>query len=154
MIRRPPRSTLFPYTTLFRSQLNILSGVQLTWATSTNANYTYHLQWSSDLGSTWTDLVAAAPGNGMTNTLFDPFPSGTRQYQNLEIIPAVAPSSTLPTNGGFEIAGSGTGAANWTLDTAAGGTVTGIRTNDSPHSGSLNFQVRMASTQDRPEAPI
>src|SRR5258706_5493968 len=65
MIRRPPRSTLFPYTTLFRSQLNILSGVQLTWATSTNANYTYRLQWSSDLGSTWTDLVAAAPGNGM-----------------------------------------------------------------------------------------
>src|SRR5258708_9388927 len=25
MIRRPPRSTLFPYTTLFRSILNILS---------------------------------------------------------------------------------------------------------------------------------
>src|SRR2546430_6655121 len=25
MIRRPPRSTLFPYTTLFRSQLNNLS---------------------------------------------------------------------------------------------------------------------------------
>src|SRR2546430_16335590 len=28
MIRRPPRSTLFPYTTLFRSQL----GVTLEWA--------------------------------------------------------------------------------------------------------------------------
>src|SRR5438067_8026388 len=26
MIRRPPRSTLFPYTTLFRSLLNILFG--------------------------------------------------------------------------------------------------------------------------------
>src|SRR5258707_10327256 len=26
MIRRPPRSTLFPYTTLFRSQLQILPG--------------------------------------------------------------------------------------------------------------------------------
>src|SRR5437588_6737579 len=26
MIRRPPRSTLFPYTTLFRSQLQQLSG--------------------------------------------------------------------------------------------------------------------------------
>src|SRR5687768_17819483 len=25
MIRRPPRSTLFPYTTLFRSGLNVLS---------------------------------------------------------------------------------------------------------------------------------
>src|SRR2546430_12521024 len=28
MIRRPPRSTLFPYTTLFRSQLQELPGVQ------------------------------------------------------------------------------------------------------------------------------
>src|SRR2546430_2826975 len=26
MIRRPPRSTLFPYTTLFRSELNLVQG--------------------------------------------------------------------------------------------------------------------------------
>src|SRR2546422_1716712 len=26
MIRRPPRSTLFPYTTLFRSSLSVISG--------------------------------------------------------------------------------------------------------------------------------
>src|SRR2546422_2971892 len=26
MIRRPPRSTLFPYTTLFRSVLNVVTG--------------------------------------------------------------------------------------------------------------------------------
>src|SRR5256885_9829696 len=26
MIRRPPRSTLFPYTTLFRSQIHLLEG--------------------------------------------------------------------------------------------------------------------------------
>src|SRR3712207_7064538 len=31
MIRRPPRSTLFPYTTLFRSHLERLEGVE--WAT-------------------------------------------------------------------------------------------------------------------------
>src|SRR2546422_1980211 len=30
MIRRPPRSTLFPYTTLFRSQLNHSAG-SLLW---------------------------------------------------------------------------------------------------------------------------
>src|SRR2546427_4293024 len=29
MIRRPPRSTLFPYTTLFRSPHDVLSGRQL-----------------------------------------------------------------------------------------------------------------------------
>src|SRR2546426_7038134 len=28
MIRRPPRSTLFPYTTLFRSELGVRDGVQ------------------------------------------------------------------------------------------------------------------------------
>src|SRR2546425_9226908 len=28
MIRRPPRSTLFPYTTLFRSRRNSVSGIQ------------------------------------------------------------------------------------------------------------------------------
>src|SRR2546427_10693043 len=31
MIRRPPRSTLFPYTTLFRSNVNMVSGTQ--WPT-------------------------------------------------------------------------------------------------------------------------
>src|SRR2546430_9804706 len=29
MIRRPPRSTLFPYTTLFRSQANVVFDVHL-----------------------------------------------------------------------------------------------------------------------------
>src|SRR5687768_18336103 len=30
MIRRPPRSTLFPYTTLFRSRLNLQSSYRIT----------------------------------------------------------------------------------------------------------------------------
>src|SRR3712207_8362913 len=30
MIRRPPRSTLFPYTTLFRSAVNEVMGVRFT----------------------------------------------------------------------------------------------------------------------------
>src|SRR3712207_9555871 len=29
MIRRPPRSTLFPYTTLFRSDFDVLVGINL-----------------------------------------------------------------------------------------------------------------------------
>src|SRR3712207_8090767 len=32
MIRRPPRSTLFPYTTLFRSELQPLTGRQIRQA--------------------------------------------------------------------------------------------------------------------------
>src|SRR5260370_20538201 len=47
MIRRPPRSTLFPYTTLFRSRVMVLPScsaipiviTDITWATST-ANIT------------------------------------------------------------------------------------------------------------------
>src|SRR2546430_5195241 len=31
MIRRPPRSTLFPYTTLFRSKPRILTAVKRVW---------------------------------------------------------------------------------------------------------------------------
>src|SRR2546429_8628273 len=31
MIRRPPRSTLFPYTTLFRSALTTIGGAGLAW---------------------------------------------------------------------------------------------------------------------------
>src|SRR2546422_7953460 len=37
MIRRPPRSTLFPYTTLFRSPLDILRGLALFGVVVVNA---------------------------------------------------------------------------------------------------------------------
>src|SRR5688572_33323241 len=38
MIRRPPRSTLFPYTTLFRSRLDPAAGAMVSalWATTTS----------------------------------------------------------------------------------------------------------------------
>src|SRR5436309_8772435 len=38
MIRRPPRSTLFPYTTLFRSQYAITRGTSHTVEAQTNPN--------------------------------------------------------------------------------------------------------------------
>jgi hypothetical protein len=54
-------------------------------------------------------------------------------------------------NPGFEIAGaSPTNAADWTVDQAVGGPVYAIRTNDNPHSGSFNFEVRLASTGGGP----
>ena len=136
----------FPGAGLSRAQvqLNIQPGVQLSWPAPNTTN-TYHLQWSSGSGGTWTDLVAAITGDGATHTLFDPVPSGARQYQDLEIVPGTPPSSASPTNGGFEN-GNGATANNWTVDTAAGGPVYGVRTNDSPHSGSFDFQVHLAST--------
>src|SRR5258708_39559323 len=48
MIRRPPRSTLFPYTTLFRSHLSIGDGYQALFA------------WRLHLGPTETVLLRAA----------------------------------------------------------------------------------------------
>src|SRR2546429_7167979 len=30
MIRRPPRSTLFPYTTLFRSKISVIAGISVS----------------------------------------------------------------------------------------------------------------------------
>src|SRR2546425_5043175 len=38
MIRRPPRSTLFPYTTLFRSQRVVMSGLGLADDQATGVN--------------------------------------------------------------------------------------------------------------------
>src|SRR2546427_9286076 len=39
MIRRPPRSTLFPYTTLFRSQLKLSVGMRNLQATALMRDY-------------------------------------------------------------------------------------------------------------------
>src|ERR1035438_10337818 len=50
-------------------------------------------------------------------------------------------------NPGFELAGANSSlAANWTTDTAAGGPVYGVRTNDNPNSGSFNYEIHLAST--------
>src|SRR5258707_3109301 len=42
MIRRPPRSTLFPYTTLFRSITAVISG----WSTSTSTRTGWSAAWA------------------------------------------------------------------------------------------------------------
>ncbi len=124
-------------------QLRVQPGVQLSWLTNTKD--TYHLQWSSNPVGLWTDLIAVT-GNGTTNTVFDPIPGGTRLYRVLDIIPGTpAVPGNLVTNGGFEN-GSGANASNWSVDTAVGGPVYGVRTNNNPHSGSFDFQVYLAST--------
>src|SRR5687767_15688312 len=38
MLRRPPRSTLFPYTTLFRSHISIASSIDLLLVAPATAN--------------------------------------------------------------------------------------------------------------------
>src|SRR2546423_10762877 len=55
MIRRPPRSTLFPYTTLFRS---------------------VHSGGSDDRESSWVDNTASSPHYGRMYTTWNDFAAG------------------------------------------------------------------------------
>ncbi|MDB6067602.1 MAG: hypothetical protein JWR26_3810 [Pedosphaera sp.] len=131
--------------------LNIHTGVQLGWPTSTNNSY--RPQWLSSPAGPWTDLAATIPGNGTTNSLYDPVPNGARSYQILEIVPGIAPTPSIPANPGFE-SGSGTTASNWTVMQAAGGPVYAVRTNNHPHSGSFNYEAHLASTGAGPVVQI
>jgi CxxC motif-containing protein (DUF1111 family) len=124
-------------------QLNIQPGVALSWLTSTNE--TYQPQWSPGSGGSWKALGGSLPGDGTTNSLYDPVPSGVRSYQVLEMVPGSAPAAVIPVNGGFE-SGSGIIASNWSVTTAAGGPVYAVRTNNNPHGGSFNFEGHLAST--------
>src|SRR3712207_8337202 len=54
MIRRPPRSTLFPYTTLFRS------GEQ----TGCRGSWPYRHRIPSDWGGTWLECSSSGPARG------------------------------------------------------------------------------------------
>src|SRR2546428_4737760 len=60
MIRRPPRSTLFPYTTLFRSRRKALNGVQTMRA---SAPYQTPVYCSTDPGVLANDSFASTPGS-------------------------------------------------------------------------------------------
>src|SRR5437868_12702746 len=49
MIRRPPRSTLFPYTTLFRSNRDLAAAAQENKGAYTQAEATYAITTAADL---------------------------------------------------------------------------------------------------------
>ncbi|HSY10342.1 MAG TPA: hypothetical protein VK840_05450, partial [Candidatus Dormibacteraeota bacterium] len=59
-------------------QLNIQSGVVLSWPTTNND--IYQPQWSPGSGGSWNALGGSLPGDGTTNSLYDPVPSGVRSY--------------------------------------------------------------------------
>src|SRR2546430_16899181 len=53
MIRRPPRSTLFPYTTLFRSETEQPLDIEAVF------HRDFQLEWPAALGATYLDWTAA-----------------------------------------------------------------------------------------------
>src|SRR3712207_7582323 len=71
MIRRPPRSTLFPYTTLFRSQANFISAFFSALAGTMYVQYTYFIQPDTVFGlpiSTEAVLVSIVGGGDRKST--------------------------------------------------------------------------------------
>src|SRR2546430_17373615 len=66
MIRRPPRSTLFPYTTLFRSVLSAQSTLQVAFFPSNNITVHQGLVFSGEVQFAVTVPLNTVPGNYTT----------------------------------------------------------------------------------------
>src|SRR2546426_4393578 len=67
MIRRPPRSTLFPYTTLFRSYRSVLVSinalcVSIAWAQSPPAQNKLSVHWEELSAAEFRDGISRAQG--------------------------------------------------------------------------------------------
>src|SRR3712207_7677788 len=62
MIRRPPRSTLFPYTTLFRSNVGNATAATDARTSLSVTNHRIRATWSPFVSSTGGDGAPLAPG--------------------------------------------------------------------------------------------
>src|SRR2546425_12853890 len=77
MIRRPPRSTLFPYTTLFRSLAVAASDANVVWAGTGESFIRSHISVgngiyrSLDAGKTWA-LMGLEKTGRIGNVIIDP----------------------------------------------------------------------------------
>src|SRR2546425_7269404 len=122
MIRRPPRSTLFPYTTLFRSSL------PLTLAAGQNTTFTAQFAPSATGSASGTaSITSNAPGSPLTIAL-----SGTGTQPQLSPTPTSISFGSLgpATNPSQTITLKNTGPASLTLSQATvsgtGFTITGL----------------------------
>src|SRR2546425_11392784 len=107
MIRRPPRSTLFPYTTLFRSpklidtksfRLTIVERLAISSLTISNgvatlqwpsiAGQHYRVQYQDELDkSNWVDLTPDIVADGPRTTGTDPAPPPSQRFYRIALIP-------------------------------------------------------------------
>src|SRR5947209_9609364 len=65
MIRRPPKSTLFPYTTLFRSQM--LTSFGVPWPEATDLTFSFAPD-GTQIGSQASELFRALDNQASTRT--------------------------------------------------------------------------------------
>src|SRR2546422_9957867 len=76
MIRRPPRSTLFPYTTLFRS------AIPATERPRTAAIFQEKTDWGREMATAWTDAGKAAGYQVAVNGGYSP---GSKDFSDLNL---------------------------------------------------------------------
>src|SRR5256885_7665580 len=69
MIRRPPRSTLFPYTTLFRSLVFPAAETRLRIAPASRAAATHHHLYTQQCRSSLQKRRGSAPGDRKSTRL-------------------------------------------------------------------------------------
>src|SRR2546426_5147996 len=112
MIRRPPRSTLFPYTTLFRSAGDAVGAIAMNAGTTINAGSgTITMSAPGNIaltGLSTTNNSAAAVGRNSTGRDFTDAGDTTT-----DITVARAAAGTAPS------AATGSGSANWAGTTGA-----------------------------------
>src|SRR3712207_2665684 len=82
MIRRPPRSTLFPYTTLFRSSLSSPAGEGYARITFPDIDATSETDGTFGGSIVENFYVVRAPGGGM---FVDVFATGAFRYRVMEL---------------------------------------------------------------------
>src|SRR5471032_3412381 len=82
MIRRPPRSTLFPYTTLFRSRLPARLRWRPHWAQCGNRKSAPGRRSRGSVGHIWSPLAAGAGASGRKPRRHRPNPPWSRHRPN------------------------------------------------------------------------
>ena len=98
MIRRPPRSTLFPYTTLFRSAAGtvpaLAGGTVRVLADAKEKGVGEVLRWSSDEGREEADVAGVAELAGVLSVLRREEASGGRMKKRRRATALILPCSS------------------------------------------------------------
>src|SRR3712207_9552425 len=83
MIRRPPRSTLFPYTTLFRANLIKRHRPRFNASLRDDKSYPYIVV---TLGDEYPRVFATRSSHDPRHRYFGPFPSASSVHATLDVL--------------------------------------------------------------------